>query len=312
MSSAPEPRRYSEEEIQAIFRRATERQETGGAGDPHRGLTLEELKEIGAESGINPSHIEGAAADLERGSLEQRSPTGVERFYGMSASIHAERILSGTMDDDTWEEVVEVLRSVFNTRGHTQNIGPLREWSAFTSSGFDYQAWEADDTWYTLLEGLNLTSNKTQSPVHVEVKPEGEDTRVSASYRMPSSRLWEGPGLLGGFWLVALITGLVYLFGTLPVAFLLVPLNFALIGTFVGIYQRYAHRSELRTTRERIDKAMERIAYLQASRTESASEASSESEENTRSQSSDESTLNWETTDDASSTGSASQRRERS
>jgi len=224
----------------------------------------------------------------------------------MPASIHAERVLPGTMDDDTWAEAVEVLQSVFNPRGHAQTVGPLREWSAFTSSGFDYQAWQADDTWYTLLEGLNLTSNKTQSPVHVEAKPEGNGTSITASYRMPASRLWEGPGLLGGFWLVALITSLVHAFGSLPVAFLLVPLNFALVGSGIGLYQRYAHRSELQTTRER-------IAYLQASRTESASEARSESGEHTRSDSSDASSLDWEPADDdSSSSGSTPRGRERS
>lgn len=313
MSSPPNNRRYSEEEIQAIFRRATERQETVGANNPHRGLTLEELKEIGAESGIDPAHIEGAASDLERGALQNQSPTGVERFYGMPASIHAERVLPGTMDDDTWDEAVEVLQSVFKTRGHDQTVGPLREWSAFTSSGFDYQAWQSDDTWYTLLEGLNLTSNETQSPVHVETKSDGDGTRITASYQMPASRLWEGPGILGGFWGAAFIIMLLYPFVSLPLAFLIVPLGLFLIGGGLGAYQRHEHRSELQTTRERIDKALERIAYLQTSRTESASEARSASGEPTRSEPSDASTVDWEPTDDtSSSTGSGSRRRERS
>lgn len=311
MSSSSNKRRYSEQEIQAIFRRATERQEAAGSSDPHRGLTLEELKAIGAESGIDPAHIEGAAADIERGAETSEPPSGVERFYGMSASIHAERVLPGTMDDATWEEVVEALRSIFNTRGQAEQIGPIREWSAFTSSGFDYQALMADDTWYTFLEGMNLTSNKTRSPVHVEVKPEADGTRVKASYRMPPSRLWEGPGILGGFWLAALITSLVYLFVSLPVAFLLVPLNLFLIGGGVGAYQRHAHRSELQTTRQRIDKAMERIGYLQAAKTGSASEARSNAR--TDSETAAPSSLDWDTEDDAStSTGSASRRRERS
>lgn len=313
MSSPPNDRRYTEQEIQAIFRRATERQEAAGSAEPHRGLTLDELKAIGAESGIDPSHIERAASDLDRRDAQPASPTGVERFYGLSASIHSEQILPGTMGDDTWDEAVEVLQSVFNTRGHAQTIGPLREWSAFTSSGFDYKAWQSDDTWYTLLESLNLTSNKTQSPVHVEAKPEGDGTRITASYRMPASRLWEGPGFLAGFWLVALITSPVYAFGSLPVAFLLVPLNFVLVGGGVGLYQRYAHRSELRTTQERIDKALERIAYLQASKTETSSEVHSESEEQAGSDPASESQLDWEPGNDASSsTGSASRQRERS
>jgi hypothetical protein len=63
-------RRYTEQEIQAIFRRATERQEATGSADPHRGLTLDELKAIGAESGIDPAHVEAAAVDIEHGAIE--------------------------------------------------------------------------------------------------------------------------------------------------------------------------------------------------------------------------------------------------
>ena len=80
-------RRYSEKEIQAIFRRATERQEAMGTADPHRGLTLDELKAIGAESGIDPAHVEAAVADIERGDMEPASLSLLEQLYGLSASI---------------------------------------------------------------------------------------------------------------------------------------------------------------------------------------------------------------------------------
>lgn len=313
MSSSPNSRHYTEKEIQAIFRRATERQEVAGSTDPREGLTLEELKTIGAESGIDPAHIEGAAAELERGDATTESLSGVERFYGTPASIHTERVLPGTMDDDTWDDVVEVLRSVFNTRGQAEEMAPIREWSAFTSSGFDYQALQADDTWYTFLEGMNLTSNKTRSPVHVEVKPEADGTRVTASYRMPPSRLWEAPGILGGFWGAALLICLLYPFVSVPLPLLLVPLGLFVLGGGLSAYQRHEHREELQTTRHRIEKALERIEYLQASEAESVSQRHAESADRSSLDSSNASALDWTSADDeSSSTGSPPRQRERS
>jgi hypothetical protein len=303
-------RRYSEEEIQTIFRRASERQEAAGTADPHRGLTLDELKAIGAESGIDPAHVEAAVADIERGDVAPAALSPLERLYGLPASIHVDRILPGTMDEATWNDAVDILRSVFNTRGQDEWIGPIREWSAFTSSGFDYQALMQDDTWYTVLEGLNLTQNKTRSPVHVEARPEGDNTRITATYRMPPSRLWEVPGLFGGFALAAFITGTVFLLAEMPLVFLLIPLSLLLLGGGIGAIQRSAHRSEIETTRQRIDKALDRIEYLHAAKAPSSAHAA---ETHTEARSADTAPLDGEIENDApSSTGSASRRRERS
>jgi hypothetical protein len=302
-------RRYSEKEIQAIFRRATERQEAAGAADPHRGLTLDELKAIGAESGIDPAHVEAAVADIERGDMEPASLSLLEQLYGLSASIRVERVLPGPMDDATWDDVVEVLRSTFNTRGQDETIGPIREWSAFTSSGFDYRALFEDDTWYTMLEGLNLTQNATRSPVHVEVTPDGDSTRITATYQMPDSRLWEVPGLFGGFALAAFITSTVFLLVGMPLVFLLIPIGLILLGGGIGAAGRSAHRNEIKTTRQRIDKALDRIEYLHAAKAPSPRESASR----TDTRSAESATLDWDAEDEApSSDRSAARRRERS
>jgi hypothetical protein len=310
MTSPPNNRRYSEEEIQAIFRRATERQEAADTADPHRGLTLEELKAIGAESGIDPAHVEAAVADLERGHVARPDSLSLlERFYGLSATIRVERVLPGTMEDATWNDAVDILRSVFNTRGQDEWVGPIREWSAFTSSGFDYQALMQDDTWYTLMEGLNLTSNTTRSPVHVEARPEGDRTRIIATYEMPDTRLWEAPGIAGSVWLVGLVMGLVYLFGSLPATFLFVPLGFLLLGGLFGAWQRHAHRTEIETTHQRIDKALDRIGYLHAA----TSDAPEQSTSYTAAHSAEAAPLDEDAEDEApSSTESAARRRTRS
>jgi len=308
--TSPPNRRYSEQEIQAIFRRATERQGATDTDDPHRGLTLDELKAIGAESGIDPAHVEAAVADIERGAVDVPSLSLLERFYGLPASIRMERVVPGTMDDATWYDTVDILRSVFNTRGQDESIGPIREWSAFTSSGFDYQALFEDDTWYTMLEGLNLTQNATRSPVHVEARPEGDRTRIAATYQMPPSRLWEVPGVFGGFALAALITSTVFLLAGMPLVFLLIPLGLLLFGGGIGAFQRQAHRNEIETTRQRIDKALDRIEYLHAAKAPSASR---ESAPRTGTHSTKAAMRDWDDEDEAPpSTESTPRRRERS
>lgn len=301
-------RHYSEEEIQAIFRRATERQSKAAAQDPRQGLTLDELKRIGSESGIDPAHIEAAAHDITHGVETPPSPTGVERFYGRSATVKAERMLPGRMDDATWSDAVETLRSIFSTRGQSEVIGPIREWSAFTSSGFDYQALLADDTWYTMLEGLNLTDNKTRSPVHLEVKPEGDDTRISMTYQMPASRLWEGPGVGGAFLLAAIVTSVVFALNSIPLALFLVPLGLLVGGGGAAAYYYYAHRNEIETTQQRIDKAMERIAYLHGNAQQDAEEVHEDVlKEDASTDTSAE--LDWDDHDELDSPSSSSQSR---
>lgn len=294
--------RYSEQEIQAIFRRAAERQQTTDSGTPRNGLTLEELKAIGDESGIDPAHIEAAARDIEQGRVHQSQPTGIERLYGMSASVHAERVLPGRMDDTTWGHALDTLRSVFNTRGQAEAIGPIREWSAFTSSGFDYQALFDDDT-VTILEGLNLTNNNS---VHVEAKPEDDDMRLTATYRIPNSRLWEGPGMAAVFLLAAIVMTVVFALNASPLALFLVPLGLLLGGGGAAAYYYHMHRNELETAQQRIDKAMERIAYLHAEHRDADARQNTVGEKaETAPSTSPE--LRWDERNDASSSASSTQ-----
>jgi hypothetical protein len=188
----------------------------------------------------------------------------LERFYGEPATIRAERVFPGAFDDATWAEAVEGLRSTFDTRGRAEQVGDIREWSAFRSSGFDYRAFASDAPWYTMLESFNLIPNATRSPVHVEAVPEADGTRVTMQYRMPASRLWEVPGLYAFTLVITLAVSLLFTFGNLPWGFLVLPVTFLVGGGAMGGCLHLAHRSELRTTRRRITKAMDRFEHLLA------------------------------------------------
>lgn len=118
-------RRYTDEEVAAIFLKAAEGPEAPPL-QPLRsaGLTLAELQDIGREVGIEPVAVAQAARALElRGRAAARTflglPVGVERTVGL------ERRLT----DEEWERLVVELREVFQAGGTVSAQGSLRQWT---------------------------------------------------------------------------------------------------------------------------------------------------------------------------------------
>lgn len=127
-----EVRRYDEQEIAEILRRATETDEervADDAGPAHAaartGLTLAEIQEIGGEVGIAAARIERAAGSLEP-SLSDAAPPA--RFLGAPRSVTRSVALDRPMSDDEWLRLVALLRETFGARGNVETIGPLRTW----------------------------------------------------------------------------------------------------------------------------------------------------------------------------------------
>lgn len=119
-------RRYSDDEISEIFRRATEVQERAPQRQlpPSEGMSLAELQSIGREAGIAPDLVAQAARELDQPALPRVSsafgiPTGVAR------TVQLERRLT----DDEWDALVVRLRDTFNARGTITVQGAFRTWS---------------------------------------------------------------------------------------------------------------------------------------------------------------------------------------
>jgi len=94
-------RRYTDDEVHAIFERAAARQEeaTHAEEASRAGLSLEELKEIGAEAGIDPAHIALAANELAvRGAAAETKAD--ESLLGIPTRIGATRVIHGHVADD--------------------------------------------------------------------------------------------------------------------------------------------------------------------------------------------------------------------
>ena len=58
---------YTDKEISAVLKRATELQGAQGPAGGTSGLSLDELEQIAAEVGIDPNYVKAAALELEEG-----------------------------------------------------------------------------------------------------------------------------------------------------------------------------------------------------------------------------------------------------
>ncbi|MEP0549109.1 MAG: hypothetical protein ABJF88_19415 [Rhodothermales bacterium] len=118
-------RRYSEEEIAAIFEQAAQAQEAAHRGLGHGdGLTLAELQQIGREAGITPEFVARAAASMDRSG----PPPPPARYLGLPISATRTVELPGPLTDAAWDRLVVDLRETFRATGTMRRDGSLREW----------------------------------------------------------------------------------------------------------------------------------------------------------------------------------------
>ena len=122
-------RRYNEDEVRRIFEVATEAPEATDAGPgalaSHEGMSLAEVKEIGAEVGLSPERIEAAAARIRT----VGSPAPPKRIAGMPLSVGRAVDLPRAPTDHEWELLVAELRSTFGARGKVASEGSSRRWN---------------------------------------------------------------------------------------------------------------------------------------------------------------------------------------
>lgn len=117
------PRRYTEAEIAAIFEQAAADQQEA---QPEGGLTLEELQQIGAASGLDPALVARAARRLDTQPLPAPPPP---RAFGARTAVAHTAELPGPLSDAAWDRLVVDLRDTFHARGTLRTEGRTREWS---------------------------------------------------------------------------------------------------------------------------------------------------------------------------------------
>lgn len=118
-------RRFDEAEVAAIFKQATEAQQTHQRQLPSgEGMTLAELQDIGREVGISSDLIELAAQAIDQGG----APTS-RNFLGFPVGVGRTIDLDQRLSEDEWERLVVDLRETFDARGAVRHEGSLRQWT---------------------------------------------------------------------------------------------------------------------------------------------------------------------------------------
>jgi hypothetical protein len=118
-------RRFSEDEVAAIFRKAAEAQHTNQQVLPSReGLTLRELHDIAREVGIAPELIDSASTAIARAG----TPTS-QTFLGLPIGVGRTIDLGRKLSEEEWDRLVVDMRETFNARGRIRRDGTLRQWS---------------------------------------------------------------------------------------------------------------------------------------------------------------------------------------
>lgn len=127
-------RRYDEQESAFILERASDdtEPETRPAGEPGealtrppRGLTLQQLQDIGSEAGISRDAVARAATAVGRGDLV---PTERRTYVGLPVGVARTIEMRRRVTDEEWDRIVVALRETFNARGRVDRTGTLREW----------------------------------------------------------------------------------------------------------------------------------------------------------------------------------------
>ncbi len=139
---AMDERTYSDEEVARILDAATD-PGYGGSGREEAfadhadaapqgpearpgGLTLADLREIGAEAGIDPARITQAARSLDLFSAGSEVQRGL---LGIPWQLRRNVPLPGPLQDEDWNRTVVLLRERFGGPGEISVDGSLRSWS---------------------------------------------------------------------------------------------------------------------------------------------------------------------------------------
>lgn len=125
-------RKFSEEEVALIIKRAAELQQTEAVEESSStALTLAEVEQIAKEAGIDASLVRRAAVGLNRPAEHMRpSP-----FLGAPTRIVFERVVDGEISNDEFESIVNETRRTFGDNGVTSVLGRTVAWSSMHSGG---------------------------------------------------------------------------------------------------------------------------------------------------------------------------------
>ncbi len=133
MPDAPKrERRFNDEEVALIIKRAAELQQTEQAEqEPGTALSLSEVEEIAREAGIDPVLIRRAAVGLDQPSQTNRPSAWV----GSPTRLVFERVVEGEIPIEEFEPLIAEIRRTFGENGLPSVLGRTLAWSSSNRGG---------------------------------------------------------------------------------------------------------------------------------------------------------------------------------
>jgi hypothetical protein len=178
-------RRYSDSELARILDEASRSEARAELPAASEGFTLEEIRDIAREAGIDPSHVDRAAAGLvaSQGSLPATNPQGLRvwRFLSadLSRTVHEEIVLPRALTDEEMISLVHLLESVVPWAGVVRQAGSWVEWR------------DVKDRLY-----MGIVRGKDQTRIRL-IADLGAELKVGAKVIAAATML--ATGALGGF-----------------------------------------------------------------------------------------------------------------
>jgi hypothetical protein len=125
-SGHPAERRFGDEQVRRILRDAAELQERSSVQplDSARGLTLEELRQIAAEVGIDPGFVDLAASHAD--APVERSGS---RAVGAPTRWHFRTTVPGEIEQGDLDRILQVIRATLQQKGEVSEVWGRIEWS---------------------------------------------------------------------------------------------------------------------------------------------------------------------------------------
>lgn len=130
--NAKRERRFNEEEVALIIKRAAELQQTEQIeNNPSTALSLSDVEQIAREAGIDPKLIRQAAFGLDQPSTTIRP----NPWVGSPTRIVFERVVDGEIPVEEFEPLIADVRRTFGDNGVPSVLGRSLAWSSSMRGG---------------------------------------------------------------------------------------------------------------------------------------------------------------------------------
>jgi hypothetical protein len=128
--SALQSRRYTDQEVTLVIKRAAElqAQESERIESRTSGLSLGELEQVAREAGLDPALVRRAATELDT----RNSTAPHSQWVGAPTVITIERTVQGEVSTDEYEAIVEEIRRAFNDNGFVSTLGRSLAWTSLS------------------------------------------------------------------------------------------------------------------------------------------------------------------------------------